>query len=178
MPPLVAGYVGLLFVGGMVVGTSWYSRLPGPYMAAADPRSIDAVSRAAARWARDEVPPEQRWAADRENALTLTAFAGQNVMTGEVGAVAVPELFLAAPMGPKLPPAAQAVLDGKGLHYVLTDERFAGALPADGYYFERNEPGSGEHVRPISRAALNKFDHIPAFDRAYDSGPIVVYRSP
>jgi hypothetical protein len=173
-----AGAVGLMFAGGIVVGSPWYSRLPGPYRVAADPRSVDVVSRGVARWAADELRPKQRWAADRENALTVTAFGRQNVMTGVVGDTPVADLFFSRPTGATLPPAAQKVLTGKDVHYILADRRLATGLPTDGYYYEKNEPGANEHGRPILLASLTKFDVVAGLDRAYDSGAIVVYRRP
>jgi hypothetical protein len=175
--PLVVGsVVTLMFAGGVVIGNSWYSRLPGRYLVAADPRSIDSQSRAVASWADRELAPRQRWLADRENALTVTAFGRQNVMTGSVGPVPVPDLFFSRPTGGRLPASAQTVIDGKAARYVLTDRRLATGLPVDGYYYETNEPSANRHIKPISLAALDKFDHIPTFDRAYDGGAIVVYR--
>lgn len=62
------------FVGGYVLGSgpSW-ARLPGPYMAAADTRSMDAEALAAVKWSREALPAGSRIAADRVSSDLLAA---------------------------------------------------------------------------------------------------------
>ena len=66
-----------VFVGGTLMGDGpdW-ARLPGPYMAAADNRSMDAETLAAVRWAGDELPAGSRIAAERVSSILLASQSG------------------------------------------------------------------------------------------------------
>ena len=63
------------------------------------------------------------------------------------------------------------------VRYIVVDHRLSRALPSvgSGNYFERGEPGAGQHTTPIDPAALAKFDNLPLVSRVFDSGDIIIY---
>ena len=69
----------------------------------------------------------------------------------------------------------QVGLERAGVQFIVADQRLTTGLPLGGYYFERGEPGSLQHVEPLSPALLDKFDHTPFLRRIYDSGNIKIY---
>ncbi len=63
---LLTGAIAIIFIGGWVTGTSpLWDRLPGPYLAYADQRSIQPESVTAAEWARSYLGPDQRLISDQ-----------------------------------------------------------------------------------------------------------------
>ena len=69
----------------------------------------------------------------------------------------------------------RGVLVGDRVEYLVVDGRTATALPAVGFYFDRDEPGAYRHRHPLSLGALLKWDTYCPVGRAYDSGNIVIY---
>ncbi len=161
----------VIFLGGAALGTGPWARLPGPYLVAADTRSIEAEGVATAEWATAVLGPGHRFGADRINRLLLHAYGEQWVVTGLHDQVHVSEVFFAPAIGPH----ERDVLRRAGVRYLLVDRRLSEGLPVVGVYFEQGEPGTFRHTTPISPAALAKFDALPAVSRVYDSGNIQVY---
>lgn len=157
------------FVGGYVLGSgpSW-ARLPGPYMAAADTRSMDAETLAAVKWSREALPAGSRIAADRVSSTLLAAQAGLwPVMTGPNG-VDAPSLYVANSWGTAETDIAVAMR----LRYLYVDRRLADELPHYGSYFFKGETGDGQQ---FSDAQLMKFDRVPGIKTVYRHGPVSIY---
>ena len=166
----VAGF-GVLVLGTVILGTSPASRLPGPYLVGADDRSIDGESIEAATWARDELGPDRRIAADRVNRLLLGSYGMQRVVLHHSEGVETWQLFLSPGIGR----AEQATLVQINLAYLLIDRRLSDSLPLLGFYYEEGEIFNERHTSPISPAVLGKWDTDPAVDRVFDSGHLQVY---
>jgi hypothetical protein len=159
----------LTFIGGYILGSgpNW-ARLPGPYMPAADTRSMDAETLAAARWARDALPAGSRIAADRVSSTLLASQAGLwPVMKGPNG-IDAPALYVARTWGATETDSAGAMR----LRYLYVDLRLADQKPPFGSYFFKGETGSGEQ---LTRAQLAKFDRVPGITLAYRHGPVSIY---
>ncbi len=157
------------FLGGYVLGTgpNW-ARLPGPYMAAADTRSMDAETLAAAKWARDALPAGSRIAADRVSSDLLSAQAGLwPVMKGPNG-LHVPSLYVAR----SWEPAETDIAGAMRLRYLYVDRRLAKELPHFGSYFFSGEVGEGQQ---LTDRQLTKFDRVPGITVAYRHGPVTIY---
>jgi hypothetical protein len=170
--PVLAAFCALvLFVGGIALGTTPGDRLPGPYLASADMRSIDAESLAAAGWARAYLGPNNGVAADRINSLLMASYGEQRVVTDSFDGVAVPSLFFAPGFGPD---EVSVLADGK-IRYLVVDRRLSRYLPRVGIYYELSEPGADQHRRPMNPALLAKFDALPGASRQFDSGDIQIY---
>lgn len=157
------------FVGGYVLGSgpNW-ARLPGPYMAAADPRSMDAETLAAVKWARSALPAGSRIAADRISSDLLAAQAGVwPVMKGPEG-VDAPALYVARTWGMAETDTAAAMR----LRFLYVDRRLADELPHFGSYFYQGETGGGAQY---TDAQLTKFDKVPGISVVYRHGPVSIY---
>lgn len=160
----------IVFAGGVTVGWPYWARLPGPYLVAADTRSIEAQGIAAAYWSRDHLGPRNRIAADRINGALMGAYGEQHLVSDHGDGVAVAEVFFAADLGPP----ERALLRQGRVRYVVVDRRLSTALPLV-VYFEQGEHGSQPHSVPLDPTWLAKFDRAPGVSRVFDSGDIAIY---
>jgi len=170
--PAACAWTAIIFLGGVTVG--WpppWARMPGPYLPAADTRSIDSQGLAAAEWTRDLLGPDNRLIADRTNRLLMGAYGEQRPVTGYADKVQVSQVFFA----PQIGPAERQILRAGRVRYVVVDRRLSAGLPAAGVYFERGETPGDIHSAPIDPAALAKFDALAGVSRLFDSGDIVIY---
>lgn len=166
---LVVTAVSGVFVGAFVLGSGpFWARLPGPYLVAADTRSMDAEVLAAAQWARQALPAGSRITADRVGSDLLAAQAGVWPVMKAHG-VTVPPLYFADDFG--LP--EQDIVRSLQLRFLYVDRRLAHELPHFGSYFESGEPGDG-HLK-LTDAQLSKFDNVPGITLVYRHGPISIY---
>jgi hypothetical protein len=168
---LLTAAAATVFLGGAVFGAPAYFRLPGPYLVAADPRSIEPQGIETARWAAAWLGPENRVAADRINRVLLGTHGRQRPVTSLQDDVVLGNLFIPDTFDA----AALEVLRAGRIEYVVVDLRLSTGLPHVGVYFNLGEPYSLRHVTPISPAALLKFDRLPGASRAYDSGDIRIF---
>jgi len=159
----------LMFVGGFVLGSGpFWSRLPGPYIAVADTRSMDAETLAAVEWAGRSLPPGSRIAGDRVSSTLLASRAGLwPVMKGppRVDAAA---LYVAQRWGQKETDMAASMR----LRYLYVDRRLALERPRFGFYFQQGETGNGKQ---LTDAQLTKFDSVKGIDVVYRHGPVTIY---
>lgn len=125
-----------LLTGGVLLGASpAFQRVPGPYLVAADERSIDRYAIAAAEWARAHLPPGTRIAADRDNSALMAAVGHLTPVTQTSGSVNVGPLYFANEIG-----VAQDQLVRLGrIRLLLVDRRLSSSLPNVGVYFEAGE---------------------------------------
>jgi hypothetical protein len=170
--PVACAWATIIFLGGVTVG--WpppWARMPGPYLPAADTRSIESQGLAAAEWTRALLGPDNRLIADRTNRLLMGAFGEQRPVTGYADKVQISQVFFA----PQLGPAERQILRTGRVRYLVVDRRLSAGLPAAGVYFERGEVPGDVHTAPIDPAALAKFDTLAGVSRLFDSGDIVIY---
>lgn len=157
------------FLGGYILGggPNW-ARLPGPYMAAADTRSMDAETLAAVKWSGENLAAGSRIAADRVSSVLLAAQAGLwPVMKGPNG-IDVAALYVADSWG--LPETDKAV--AMRLRYLYVDRRLAAEKPHYGSYFFQGETGEGKQ---FTAQQLSKFDSVPGISVVYRHGPVSIY---
>jgi len=170
--PAACAWATIIFLGGVTIG--WpppWARMPGPYLPAADTRSIESQGLAAAAWTRALLGPDNRLIADRTNRLLMGAYGEQRPVTGYADKVPISQVFFA----PQLGPSERQILRAGRVRYVVVDRRLSAALPAAGVYFERGEALGNVHTTPIDPAALAKFDMLADVSRLFDSGDIVIY---
>ena len=157
------------FVSGFVLGAGpFWARLPGPYLVAADTRSMDAEVLAAADWARQELPAGSRIVGDRVGSDLLAAKSGVWPVMKANG-VSAPPLYFADEFGL----TEQDTIRSLRLRFLYVDRRLARELPHFGSYFESGEPGDG-HLK-LTDAQLAKFDKVPGIKEIYRHGPISIY---
>ena len=166
---LITFAISIVFLGG-VTSPPWLL-LPGPYLVAADARSIEPEGIQAALWVPSHFGLKNRIATDRTNQLLMSAYGDQRIVTGLEDNIDVTLVFFSPSFGPN----EVALLRRAQVRYLVVDLRLSKALPALGFYFEPGEPGSFQHTTPISLEALTKFSTIPQINRVFDSGDIVIY---
>ncbi|MGR6967069.1 hypothetical protein ACU610_21660 [Geodermatophilus sp. URMC 61] len=166
----VTAAVAVVFAGGFIVGWPPYTRQPGPYLVAADPRSVDALSVETAYWMRRHLDPNEVIIGDRVNSLTAMAYGQVDQNTGLVAGHPVFEVFFSPTFGE----TERQIIQVGDVDYILLDRRLAEAVPLTGYY-GRGERELPSYQEPVPVGALAKFDGIPELDRVYDAGPIQVY---
>ena len=169
-----------VFVGGLLLGSGpdWM-RLPGPYLAVADSRSMDAETLAAVRWADDELVPGTRIGADRVSAILLASQARSwPVMKEDREQLYTPRLYYADVWGSGESELARRL----HLQYLYVDQRWADDKPHAGeYYFYNGDTAHAAAVavdpvrRQFTHAELTKFDNVPGIHAVYRHGPIVIY---
>lgn len=167
----LAGAAAALFIGGIVLGWAPWSRLPGPYLVSADPRSIEPEGVSAAWWARDQLGPDNRVDAGRINTWLMGSYGHQRVVTALVDHLGVwPPFF-----SPTLTPLDRRTIADGRIRYLVVDLRLSTSLPHVGLYVERGEADEFRHTQPIPRAALTKYDGMPGVSRLFDSGNVAIY---
>ncbi|HEY2771485.1 MAG TPA: hypothetical protein VGI87_13000 [Solirubrobacteraceae bacterium] len=167
---LACAYAGIVFVGGITVGTPSYDTLPAGYMVGADLRSVDAEGVAAAKWAGKWLPGNSHFLADETDGELWTAHTGLRPQSGSTHGTAVGQLFLSPAFGA----IERRVISADKLDYLVVDKRDSTALPRSGRYFDSGNP-LAVYTQPLSLGALTKFDNEPCTDRIFSSGNVVVY---
>lgn len=158
----------LMFVGGYLLGSGpTWSRLPGPYLVAADSRSMDSETLAATVWAHDNMSPGSRIGADR---ISATLFASRAAVwpVMKEGDFDLPSLFFADDWSKPQTDTAR----GMQLRYLFVDRRMADELPHLGSYFFGGET---PEIQQLTDWELTKFDTVPGIDLVYRHGPISIY---
>lgn len=169
------GYVAVLsvatvcFFGGLVFGSGPdITYVPGPYLVAANQRSVSAPSLAVAQWASTHLVAGSDIAADRQSGALVADFADVNLVTSIGGYTNPGPLFFSA----QFDSSDLSLIRRDHIRYIVVDRRLASSLPLFGTYFEAGEARPGTR---LTVAELGKFDSVPGIDRIYDNGPIQVY---
>lgn len=158
-----------VFVGGFVLGSGpYWGRLPGPYMVAADPRSMDAETLAAADWAGRMLPRDSRIAADRVASLLLGSRGMLWPVMQGPGEVDAAALYFAPYWGRDETDMARVMR----LRYLYVDRRMEGQPAPYGFHFYNGDSGRG---RLLSERQLTKFDSVPGIELVYRHGPVSIY---
>jgi hypothetical protein len=161
----------VMFWGNFLVSFPRWALMPGPYMASADTRSINAESMNTVDWVEKYLPPNQRIAADRINGLLLVAYGREYQVTGSWNGINVPGIFLNTPFTKV---EYDTLCTGK-IEYVVVDNRFANYKPMLGFYYESGE-NSQRYQEPLEKAVLEKFKGQDEFSLIYDDGTIFIYQ--
>lgn len=170
--PLLFGLMAAVtFVGGVSSGWPQAWILPGTYLPAAGPRSIEPEGVDAALWARQTLGPGKKIGADRVNDLLMGSYGDLDPESTLNGGIDTSWLFLSPVIG-----SDQVALMRKGqVQYMLTDWRLTTRVPVDVQY-EGSDPRKDYYAtRPIAPKLLTKFDHLPGVSRIFDSGNIHIY---
>ncbi len=162
----------VVFLGGVALesGPIW-SNVAGPYLVAADVRSVEPEGIQVATWTLSHLGRDNRVATDRINRLLSSTYGQQRMVTGSNDKIDVSPIFYAATLGPE----EIGILRTAKIRYLVVDLRLSTSLPLIGFYFEEGEPGTYRLTKPISRAALTKFSAIPQIKQIFESGDIVIY---
>ena len=169
--PLVVAAAAIALIGGVIIGSARWSRLPGGYEVIADASSVEPEGRLAADWARNKLGTGNRIVTDRANGLLMASLGLQEPQVGEILGRPVPHLFTA----PTVDNDVRFIVSADKIGYLVVDRRITTALPAVGFYFERLEPNAYRHKRPMALGGLLKYDLVCPVGRVFDSGDLLVY---
>lgn len=161
----------VVFVGGVVVGIPGWQRLPGPYLASADARSLEPNGIASGLWARAHLGTDNRMIADRVNTLLMGVYGHQEMIVANNELVDLNAFYQRFAFGL----AQRELVYRQNVRYALVDLRLTRFLPTVGFYFQRQELEAGVRTAPLRRAGLEKFDTAAGLDRVFDNGDIRIY---
>jgi hypothetical protein len=166
---VVPGLV-MLILGGTLIGSGpdW-QRVPGPYLAGAEQRSIDSETVAVAQWAGTYLPQGSRVAADSTFTRVLPNFAPVTTITQPAGFDSMTPLFIAHSVDEEV---LRLILHND-VDFIVVDTRLVGQTVRSGGFFE-GSTGYGPDAQTIQRDQVAKFDDQPGFDLVLD-GPVRVY---
>lgn len=167
----IASMMVVIIAGGFIAGSAPYERLPGPYMVAADARSVEPLGIQTAEWTKQYLGEGNRFGADRTNRNLLAVYGNQWPITGLSDKPDTTTVFTEFEIGPD----EKTAIRDTHLEFLLVDTRLTTARPVLGMYFEQGEPPAQGHKVPLRLQALLKFDGIPLVSRPYDNGVIVIY---
>lgn len=168
---LTAAAVLVASAGGVVLGVPLWARLPGPYLVAADPRSVEPIGIDTATWMAARLGPENRIMTDRTNRLLTVTYGGQHPISGIGDQINIKPAYFDT----VLTEDERQLLAQGHVRYVLVDLRLPTSLPYTGVYNEPGELETGNWISPMPAAALEKWDTMPGVDLIYDSGAIRIY---
>jgi hypothetical protein len=161
----------VIFWGNFLVSFPRWALMPGPFMASADTRSVDARSMNMALWASQNLESSQRFAADRINGLLIVAYGHQYQVTGSWSNLNVPGIFLDIPFSEV---EYRTLCEGK-INYLVIDYRFTSYVPMLGFYYESGE-SKQRYQEPLERAVLDKFKVLDELSLIYDDGTFSIYQ--
>jgi hypothetical protein len=168
-PVVIAGYVTIIFSGGIISSFPRALRLPPPYQTSVDGQVIEPEGVVAARWTHAELGPGRRFAASNADANLLLAYGEQDVRWG--ANLGLQSMFLT----PILDKSVLDILRTADVEYVVTNRRrISWDLMFGLYATSRAEPRDPA-ARFIEPEAMQKFDNIDGSSRIFDSGDIVIY---
>ncbi|WP_205472205.1 hypothetical protein [Nocardioides sp. SYSU D00038] len=160
----------VLVLGSTILGSGpdW-QRVPGPYLAGAEQRSIDSRTVAVAEWAGRYLPTDSHVAADTTMSRFLPNFADVVPVTQPAGLANVTPLFISRTLGEE----QLALIEDNEIDFVVVDERILGQAVRSGSYFEGSNDYGPDAMR-LDEQQLRKFDGHPGIELALD-GPVRVY---
>lgn len=160
-----------IFAGGIILGWPTWARMPGPYLVAADTRSIEQEGLKLADWTQSNIERNSRFAADRINGLLIGAYGNQNPISLAFDKVNVPIIYF----DPEITVDVTDTIKQGKIRFIVVDRRLSTSIPVGGVYFELGEPDTNHHTTPLQLTNLEKFDGWKNAARIYDSGNLIIY---
>jgi hypothetical protein len=164
LPLLVLGFVGGDILGD---GPDW-ARTPGPYLVAANQRSISPQSIAAADWARDHLPAGSVIASDPIDDELMASIAHVSPLTTVSGGLDDAPLFYSRTV------TAQDITLARSAHvrYLVVDLRLSrGAPHTPDLYLDT----LSDAPKRLTSEELDKFSRARGMSLVYDNGAIDIY---
>jgi hypothetical protein len=160
----------VLLLGGTILGSGpdW-QRVPGPFLAGAEQRSIDHQTVEVARWAGRYLPDGSNVAADFTFSRLLPNFADVTAVTQPAGFDSVTPMFISESMDQY----SLSLILRNEVDFVVVDTRLVGQTQKSGCFFE-GCAGYGDDAATVTPAMVAKFEGAPGFDLVLD-GPVRVY---
>jgi hypothetical protein len=166
---VVPGLV-LLILGGTIIGSGpdW-QRVPGPYLAGAEQRSVDSETIAVSQWAGTYLPTDARVAADVTFSRVMPNFGPVTTITQPAGFDSMTPLFIAHSIDQQ---SLELILHND-VDFIVVDTRQVGQTARSGAFFEGGT-GYGPDAQTVKRDQVEKFEDQDGFDLILD-GPVKVY---
>jgi hypothetical protein len=161
----------IVFMGGVVVGTPYWARLPGPFLISADPRSVTPIGINTATWMRSHLGLDNKLMTDRVNRVLTKTYGLQHPISAVGDQIDVKSAFFSDTITGDI----RRLLRKSGVKYVEADERLPASLPYVGVYVERGELTSHTWNEPMSLTAITKWATMGSVDLIYDAGEIRLY---
>ncbi|GLV59236.1 hypothetical protein KDH_60630 [Dictyobacter sp. S3.2.2.5] len=162
----------VIALGGTILGVGpSMSLLPGPYMIAADTRSIDMEGIQDAAWTRTYLGPDNRVATDRTNQILEGTYGHQRIVDSIYDRVDISPIFFSPQMGPD----EVGIIRAAKIHFLVVDMRMSKARPLLGFYIDESEVDAYQHTSPVDPHNLTKFNTVSQLNKVFDSGNIVIY---
>jgi hypothetical protein len=160
----------ILILGGTLIGSGpdW-QRVPGPYLAGAEQRSIDAETVAVSQWAGKYLPEDSRVAGDFTFNRLLPNFAPVVTITQPAGFDSMTPMFIAHSIDDQ----ALRLILRNDVDFIFVDTRMLGQTVRSGGYFE-GSTGYGPDAATMKRDQIEKYQGEDGFDLVLD-GPVRVY---
>ena len=171
-PGRMVGVVALVIVGlgGIVIGTAPYSRLPGTFLPGADPRSIDSAGVASALWASQHLSPQSRIASDLTDAEILAGYTLTTPLSGRVGGFNISQLYISRTFDKE----DKYIFKSGHIGYIIVDQRIRQLPSPSAEYFSSGLIPANQ--KAFTYASLNKYATSPDFSKVFDDGPVAIYK--
>jgi hypothetical protein len=156
----------VVYLGGAISGWPPPWRIPGPYLASSDTRSVENHGIDLALWARDYLPVNTIVGADRTNSDLLATLAHDWPSSTLNNGADVPFVIYSPHFGRE----EKSVLAQAHIRYLIVDRRLVRPPFASRTYIE-----FPNLTNAIIDHAKAKFNHLSTVDRVYDNGDIRVY---
>lgn len=160
----------LLVLGGTILGSGpdW-QRVPGPFLAGAEQRSVDSTTVAVAEWAGRYLPDGSNVASDATFSRVIPNFADVTSVTQPAGFESVTPMFISESFDQT---SLELILRNE-VDFVVVDTRLVGQTVRSGAFYEGGA-GYGAAAATVTPAMVAKFAEEPGFDLVLD-GPVKVY---
>lgn len=165
---LMAGALSGVFVGGAVLGWTFYLQLPVPPSAPGVPAVTNPQALAAANWMLAHLGPHQVVATDGTDALLVGSVGQQNPLTSAAGPVPAWPILIYSQLGQ----LGDFTLQRGHVKFIEVNQRLTKGLPQGANFFGQGAP---TQTRVLPQAALSKFAKLGFLSRIYDSGNIQIY---
>jgi hypothetical protein len=164
-PAAVAALL-VIFLGAKMSG--WpapWEQLPGDFHAAAFESGIDRANTEAVKWFGANIGPGHKVVCDTSTCALAVAYAEADPVPNEG------ELYYSPTMTSEL----LKTIHGRGLEYLIVDDRLSQEKPISGHFFHSNSDEAGSEDGAVPEAGLAKFKGVPGIMLIYDNGPIQIY---
>ena len=171
-PGRVVGVIALVIVGlgGIVLGTGPYTRLPGTFLPGADPRSVDSAGVASALWARQHLAPQSKIASDLTDAEILAGYTLTTPVSGLVNSFNVSLLYTSQTFDNE----DKYIFNSGHIGFIIIDQRIRLLPSPNGQYFSSGLMSANQ--KAFTYASLNKYATSPEFSKVFDDGPVAIYK--
>jgi hypothetical protein len=160
----------LLVLGGTILGSGpdW-QRVPGPFLAGAEQRSVDSTTVAVAEWAGRYLPDGSNLASDATFSRVIPNFADVTAVTQPAGFESVTPMFISETFDQT---SLQLILRNE-VDFVVVDTRLVGQTVRSGAFYEGGA-GYGDAAATVTAGMVDKFAEEPGFELVLD-GPVRIY---